>query len=117
MQFKVDENLPIEVGDALRDAGHDAASVHEQRMAGHPDSDVASVCKSEGRAIVTLDVEFGDIRKYPPRDYKGIVVLRLTDQSKPAVLGVMVRVLRMLEQEPLDHQLWIVDESDVRIRE
>ena len=117
MRFKIDENLPVEVCGALRAAGHNAASVHEQRLAGYPDGDVASVCRAEDRVIVTLDVEFGDIRRYPPRDYAGIVVLRLSDQSKPAVLGVLERVIGMLEQEPLGHRLWIVDETTVRMRE
>ena len=32
MRFKVDENLPIEIADLLRDAGFDAMTVHEQGM-------------------------------------------------------------------------------------
>jgi hypothetical protein len=31
MRFKVDDNLPIEVAEALRQEGHDAATVLEQR--------------------------------------------------------------------------------------
>jgi hypothetical protein len=34
MKFKIDENLPIEVAVALREAGHDAMSVVEQGSAG-----------------------------------------------------------------------------------
>ena len=37
MKFKTDENLPIEVADVLRQAGHDALTVHDQRLTGHPD--------------------------------------------------------------------------------
>ena len=44
MKFKVDENLPIEVVTLLRDAGHDALSIHDQRMVGQPDLQVAAVC-------------------------------------------------------------------------
>lgn len=34
MRFKVDENLPIEVAEMLRQAGHDAATVLEQHLGG-----------------------------------------------------------------------------------
>ena len=32
MRFKVDENLPVEVAEMLRQAGHDAATVLEQHL-------------------------------------------------------------------------------------
>jgi hypothetical protein len=35
--------------------------------------------------LITLDRGMGDIRAYPPGSHAGIVVLRLTDQSAPAV--------------------------------
>lgn len=67
MMFKIDENLPVEAAEILRQAGYDASTVVEQRLGGKPDSDIASVCQQEGRALITLDTDFGDIRAYPPR--------------------------------------------------
>jgi len=37
MQFKIDENLPVEVAQSLCDAGHDAITVYDQQMVGEPD--------------------------------------------------------------------------------
>jgi hypothetical protein len=34
MKFKVDENLPVEAAVLLREAGHDAATVHDQNLRG-----------------------------------------------------------------------------------
>ncbi|MCX7681847.1 MAG: DUF5615 family PIN-like protein [Anaerolineae bacterium] len=45
MEFKVDENLPVEVADLLRQVGYDVATVVEQHLGGRPDSDIASVCQ------------------------------------------------------------------------
>lgn len=53
MKFKVDENLPIEARDDLRNAGHDAVTVADQQLAGQPDAQVAGVCRTEGRAVLT----------------------------------------------------------------
>jgi len=44
--------------------GHDALSVTDQGLGGSSDPQVAAICKSEGRALVTLDVGFADIRAY-----------------------------------------------------
>lgn len=88
-KFKLDENLPREAADLLRGAGHDAVSVMDQQMCGRPDADVAAVCQREDRVVVTLDLDFADIRAYPPANYPGIVVLRLTQLDKRSVLSVI----------------------------
>jgi predicted nuclease of predicted toxin-antitoxin system len=116
MRFKVDENLPIEVAEALRQAGHDAATVLEQQFGGSADARLATLCQRESRTLVTLDMDFADIRNYPPVEYPGLIVLRLSQQDKPHVLNVVARLIPPLGQEPLERQLWIVEETRVRIR-
>lgn len=116
MKFKVDENMPAEVAGLLVHAGHDALTVPDQQLGGKPDPDLATVCRQENRAIVTLDLDFSDIRAYPPADYAGIIVLRLARLDKHRVLSAVQRLLPLLEQEPLTARLWIVDETTVRIR-
>ena len=116
MRFKIDENLPIEIAEALQSSGFDARTVLEQGFQGKADDQIAAVCQREARALVTLDLDFADIRTYPPQDYPGLIVLRLARQDKLTVLNTMQRIIRMLEKEPLERNLWIVDERRVRIR-
>jgi predicted nuclease of predicted toxin-antitoxin system len=77
IRFKTDENLHPETADLLRSAGHDALTVWDQSLRGRPDADIAAICRAEGRALVTLNLDCADIRKYPPEQYGGIVVLRV----------------------------------------
>ena len=65
---------------------------------------------------MTLDLDFADIRPYPPADYPGIVVLRLFQQDKTRILTAIQRLLPLLGREPLAGKLWIVEDADVRIR-
>jgi len=118
MRFKVDENLPIDVAELLRGNGHDAMTIFDQQMVGEPDPQVASVCNAEERALVTLDLDFSDIRTYPPRAYPGIIILRPRTQLKPDVLALLDKLLPLLiGGEPLAGNLWIVQENGIRIRE
>lgn len=89
MRFKVDENLPIDVAEVLRANGHDVMTIFDQKMVGERDPKVASVCKAEDRAIITLDLDFSDIRTYPPGVYPGIIILRPRTQSKSDVLALL----------------------------
>ena len=117
MRFKLDENLPSELAGLFVEAGHDAVTVRDQGLGGARDPEVASACRREHRAIITLDTDFSDIRTYPPRAYSGIVVFRLSSQARDHVLGVGGRFLRALSDRQLERQLWIVEETRIRIRD
>jgi predicted nuclease of predicted toxin-antitoxin system len=117
MRFKVDENLPIELAERLRRAEHDAATVLDQQLEGTSDSNLAHACQQEERILITLDLDFADIRAYPPQEYPGLIVLRLEQQDRLHVLQVFERLLNALEVGTAERSLWIVDEHRIRIRQ
>lgn len=116
MRFKVDQNLPVEIAEALRVAGHDAETVYDEDLAGAPDPRLAEIIRAEARALVTLDRGFGDLRTYPPAEYAGLILLRPPHQDKPTVLRVFAAAIALLDREALTGRLWIVEEHRVRVR-
>ncbi len=116
MRFKIDENLPVELAEELRIAGHEAATVDDQQLVGASDRHLSEVYKTEDRVFVTLDLDFADIRTYPPDEYPGLIVLRLSRQDKHHVVEVLRRTLKTFVEEPLEGRLWIVEEKCIRIR-
>ena len=116
MNFKLDENLPDSLRDLLNDAGHDAVTVADQGIEGSADGVIASICRKEARAIMTMDLDFADIRAYPPHLYSGILVFRLADQDQRNLLAVGVELIPKLSDHALAGKLWIVEESRIRIR-
>lgn len=76
MKFKIDQNIPEEAAELLRSAGHDAMTTREQGLTRASDSEIARVCREEDRAILTFDLDFGDVRTFPPEDHPGLIVLR-----------------------------------------
>ncbi len=66
--------------------------------------------------LFTLDLDFADIRAYPPSEYVGIVVFRPAEPSRRQVLDLVARVLPVLAAEWTEHQLWIVEPARVRVR-
>ena len=116
MRFKLDENLTIQIQRLLTEHGHDADTVLDEGIGGASDSTIASVCQAEHRVLVTLDKDFADIRAYPPDQYPGIVVLRLTSNSTTDLLRIGVRLVEVLTTSSPHGQLWIVEDSRLRIR-
>jgi predicted nuclease of predicted toxin-antitoxin system len=116
MQFKIDENLPIEIAELLINAGHNAKTVNEQQLQGVKDPVLIDVCKRENRVLVTLDTDFSDIRAYPPQEFSGIIVLRVGSQAKQHITKVFQNIISLTQREPLNQHLWIVEETRIRIR-
>ncbi len=116
MLFKIDENLPVEIAELLIQSGHDAKTVVDQRLQGSEDPALLDVCRHEHRVLITLDLDFSDIRTYPPQENEGIIVLRVANQSKPHVMHIIRHITSLLDREPLKHHLWIVEENKIRIR-
>jgi len=117
VEFKIDENLPVEAAELFNQAGHDAITVTDQQLGGKPDSTIATICQQEHRALVTIDTDFADIRIYPPKEFRGLIVIRLKQQDKPHVLEVLQRLIPVFPDEPLEEHLWIVEEDRIRIRD
>jgi predicted nuclease of predicted toxin-antitoxin system len=77
MKLKLDENLGSLAADFFRNSGHDVETVRDEGLAGSKDQYLLSICQSEKRCLITLDLDFSDPRIFNPVDYWGIAVLRL----------------------------------------
>lgn len=91
-------------------------TVADEGLCGADDGEVFRRCVAEGRILVTLDLDFADLRAYPPGKHSGIWVLRPPKQTFQAIDALVQAGLRLASIEPAHGRLWIIDERRVRIR-
>lgn len=119
MQFLVDAALPRAVADLLIERGHHAIHVNDAALGTSPDDAIAAYAREHRLTIVTADFDFADVRAYPPRAYRGIVVLTLPRRRD--LLLIMLLVREFLDQlgpdASLDGKLVIVELGRIRVRE
>ena len=115
-RIKLDENLGQSHAALLRDAGYDADRVTDEGLSGTADADLWPVVCREGRFVITLDLDFPDVRQFVPGSHPGILLLRPASQSRDAALEVLTRVLREIPLPALTGCLAIADERRTRIR-
>jgi len=117
MRFKLDENLPAAAQKFLREHLHDADTVLDEKLGGHSDNEVYRAAIREQRILVTLDLDFADIRAYPPAEHFGVWVLRPGNQTVAGVLKVLQSATELLGQERTAGRLWMVEPTRIRIHE
>jgi predicted nuclease of predicted toxin-antitoxin system len=75
-RLKLDENLSRRLKDEIAALGYDAVTAGDERLLGRSDIVIAEAARAEGRVLLTLDLEFADMRKHPPGSHPGIVLFR-----------------------------------------
>jgi len=117
MRLKLDENLRAELVDDLRALGHSVDSVVSEGLGGRPDLAVARAARTARRVLLTLDKGLGDIRRFPPRAYAGLVVLRISRTGRGKIRrAVLDAVPRLMTYRRFTGRLLIVTDSAVRLR-
>ncbi|CAC5344101.1 hypothetical protein PA905_45340 [Planktothrix agardhii CCAP 1459/11A] len=116
MLIKLDENMSVAHAEFLRQMGYDCDRVTDEGLSGADDEIVWQQACAEGRFFITLDLDFSDVRRFPPGTHPGILLLRSRSRSRQYVLDVLSRVVSEQPLETLQGCLVVADEMQTRIR-
>ena len=116
MKFKLDENLGSSSAELLRIAGFDVVTVHNENLGGATDNHIFSVCIKENRCLITLDLDFSNILRFPPFGTPGIIILRPNQYSDISQIHALLHKLkRACEANDPQGTIWIVEKDKIRI--
>jgi predicted nuclease of predicted toxin-antitoxin system len=116
VKLKLDENIGRRGLELLRAAGHDVMTVRDQGLGGAKDESLFKTCAAEGRVLITLDHDFGQVTRFPPEQSAGVIVLEIG--PRPSGLALLNRLrdfLAVLKTRSVIGSLWIVEPGRVRI--
>ncbi|MCC6125122.1 MAG: DUF5615 family PIN-like protein [Pirellulales bacterium] len=114
-RLKLDENLGNRGAALLRAAGHDAATVYEQKLVSSSDENMIEVCRAESRCLVTLDKDFSNPFLFDPARYSGIAVLRPSENPTDGEIRLSLEMLiARLREADIAGKLWIVEKHRIR---
>jgi predicted nuclease of predicted toxin-antitoxin system len=116
MNFFADECVYKVTVDLLRSWGHDVLTAQEEGLSGKPDEDILAYAVAHERVLITIDMDFSNIRHYAPESHRGIIVAKIRPRNVDAVHKVLQYLLNSIEPDRLSASLVIVDQSKYRIR-
>lgn len=116
-RYLVDEDLPRSLALRLREAGLDAVDVRDVGLRGASDEDVLARAVQEARAVLTADVGFGNILRFPLGEHSGIVLVRLPDEIGVSdLISAVLAALSSLSDESLAGSVVTINANRIRIR-
>ena len=116
MKLKLDENLSRHLKPILEEQNFDVLTVSDEGLLSQDDITIGRAAKTEGRMLFTLDIEFGDLRKYPPGTHPGIVLFRPRSFGPLAVNRFVQEFAKDADLEQFVGCVVVVDPSRVRVR-
>ena len=116
MKIKLDENLPAFLADILTQLGNDAETIPDEGYAGSNDDQVWKIAQQTQRFLITQDLDFSDIRKFIPGTHHGILLVRLRDPGRMALLQRIESIFKTENIEQWKGCFVVVTEHKIRIR-
>ena len=116
MKFKLDENLPAELAETFRSAGHQIETVQDEGLTGASDPTILEQIRVDDRILLTMDKGIADVRRFPPTQYPGIVLFRSASFGRGEVLRFVQQALPDLLSIDFAGKLVIVSPRGIRIR-
>lgn len=116
MKIKLDENLSLQLKPFLTALSHDVHTTAEEGLLSKSDTVVGSAAKAEGRMLFTLDLGFGDLRKYPPGTHPGIILFRPKSNGPLSVNEFVQTFVKETDLQTLAGCNAVVENTRVRVR-
>ena len=116
MRIKLGENLSRHLKGPLGDDGHEVVTTADENLLGKSDVEVGAAAKGEGRMLFTLDLEFADLRKFPPGKHPGVVLFRPRSMGPGAVGRLVLGFVRETNLEDLAGCVAVVEPHQTRVR-
>jgi predicted nuclease of predicted toxin-antitoxin system len=116
IKIKLDESISRHLKQHLQQEGYDVFTAVEEGLLGKSDVEVGAAAKSEKLILFTLDLEFADLRKFPPGTHPGIILFRPHSMGPLATNRFIVNFVKETDMTALSGCTVIVDPIRVRIR-
>lgn len=82
MKFKLDENFAGRTVRLFRERKLDVETVRDEELEGATDQTLFEACVQERRCLVTLDLNFSNVIRFPPKETTGIAVIRVPSSAE-----------------------------------
>lgn len=100
----------------LQANGHDAVHASRIGLGDRPDSEILERARTEGRIVVTADLDYPRLLALFKADGPGLILFRGGSYSDVEMLSLLDRVIAQADSLNLEHSIAVVDQHRIRRR-
>ena len=117
IKFLIDEDMHRSIKGVLEAAGFQALDVRDCGLRGKSDKEVFDFAQKSGAVILTGDVGFGNIYRFPLGMHHGIVVAHYPNELSTFEMNKQIfQALEGLTEKDFARNLIILEPGKIRIR-
>lgn len=117
MKFLIDEDMPRSTEGVLKAAGYNALDVRDCGLRGRGDDEIFEFAQQAGAVVLTGDVGFGNLHKFPLGTHHGIFIAHFPNEVSTVELNrQVVKALEIMTERDYAGNLIILEPGRVRIR-
>lgn len=117
MRFVIDEDMPRSLGPCLAAAGHQVFDVRDHDLRGRSDEEVFRFAQEQEAVLITEDLGFGNLLRFPTGSHYGVVVGRFPSTTPcKTVVSEVVELFNKVTPADVAGALIIVALGQIRVR-
>ncbi len=116
MRLLLDMNLPRDLARRLEEAGHKCRHVSDIGLSEAEDSDILEAARRTGEAILTHDLDFGELLTFSNLTQPSVVVFRMRDVSVRNLARCFLRACTHIEESLRRGAIVVIGDETVRVR-
>lgn len=117
LKFVIDEDMPRSTARTLKAEGFEALDVRDCGLRGQSDEEVFKFAQREKAIILTGDMGFANLLRYPVGSHVGIVIAHFPNEMSTSELnGQITKAVSNLTETDFKGNLIILEPGRIRIR-
>jgi predicted nuclease of predicted toxin-antitoxin system len=117
IKFLIDEDIPRSAAKVLRDRGYEVLDVRDCGLRGEPDEEVFKFAQEEKAVLLTGDLGFGNLLRFPVGKHSGVVIAHFPNEISTSELNnQIIKAFDTLTEKDFDRTLIILEPGKIRIR-
>lgn len=117
IKFLTDENISKSLVAALRAAKINVVRIADVNLQGSPDDNIFQYSKAQNLTLLTRDLDFANIHRFPLGTHSGVVVIRFENAAPIDTLSKrVITALLELKEDEIFGNLIVISPQSLRIR-
>ena len=116
MKFLLNMNIPRQLGQRLKEAGHPCRHVGDIGLAEASDLAIVEEARRQQEVILTHDLDYGPLIAFSGRSEPSVVIFRLRNVHPDRLFTRLMSSWQDVEQPLHDGAIVVIEDAAVRIR-